>query len=487
MAKNTRIVRNSLLKSSLSIKSIQSSVTKFRDGILKARGSSAKIAQTTSESNKFKQTLIGKDNEYFRKRREGIARKQREDELEATTVGGAIRRQGNVIAKSTRGFLGRILDFIGVLLLGWLLNTLPGIIKAVGALIKNMRKLVNILTGFVDGIRDILSSIGGAIDGFLGNFRKQDYDKQKQELDENLTKAEQGYAKMNDNLVTATLPFQDLSNFGLTEEDLKEEPDEIERLKNEQEGGEEETEDDTETDQTQNVKGQQTTDPNDNFVQRQPSFIKTEAQRNAEIENEQGADSELNSGISSLQTPLLQKLNSEELPKNIEGLEKGIQIGGLDSIKNNASSGGDNSVEVEQARGKEERENFSVGGKVEGQSGIDNVLAKLTSGEFIMTKETTERIGASFFEKLNKGGKLDDMIKPNADMIEEIQTQLVDKTTKIQSLAKKRKGSTIMMIENRTTQTSAPPNPPMKSQSISIPAIKDKSLKEFHHILHRYT
>ena len=104
-----------------------------------------------------------------------------------------------------------------------------------------------------------------------------------------------------------------------------------------------------------------------------------------------------------------------------------------------------------------------------------------------MTKETTERIGASFFEKLNKGGKLNDMIKPNEDMIQEIQTQLVDKTEKIQSLAKRRKGSTIMMIENRTTQTSAPPNPPMKSQSISIPAIKDKSLKEFHHILHRYT
>ena len=67
MAKNTRIVRNSLLKSSLSIKSIQSSVIRFRDGILKARGSFAKIAETTSETNKFKQTLIGKDNEFFRK------------------------------------------------------------------------------------------------------------------------------------------------------------------------------------------------------------------------------------------------------------------------------------------------------------------------------------------------------------------------------------------------------------------------------------
>ena len=484
MAKNTRIVRNSLLKSSLSIKSIQSSVIRFRDGILKARGSFAKIAETTSETNKFKQTLIGKDNEFFRKRRESIARKQREDELEATTVGGAIRRQGNVIAKSTRGFLGRMLDFIGVLLVGWLLNTLPGIIKAVGALIKNMRKLVNILTGFVDGIKDILSSIGGAIDGFLGNFRKQDYDKQKQELDENLTKAEQGYAMMNDNLVKATLPFQDLSNFGLTEEDLQDEPDEVARLKEEQEGGEEETDDETEmeTDQTQNVEGQQTVSSEGIAI-----GDTTDTSQDTSVQESQTEDNQLNSGIAKLQTPLLKELNDGELPKNVEGLEKAIKIGGLDSVKNVALSGGDDSVEVDQARGKEERENFNDGGKVEGQAGIDNVLAKLTSGEFIMTKETTERIGASFFEKLNKGGKLNDMIKPNEDMIQEIQTKLVDKTEKIQSLAKRRKGSTIMMIENRTTQTSAPPNPPMKSQSISIPAIKDKSLKEFHHILHRYT
>ena len=44
---------------------------------------------------------------------------------------------------------------------------------------------------------------------------------------------------------------------------------------------------------------------------------------------------------------------------------------------------------------------FNKGGKVEGRPGIDNVLAKLTSGEFIMTKETTERIGSNFFDAVS--------------------------------------------------------------------------------------
>ena len=95
-----------------------------------------------------------------------------------------LRRQGTLVAKSTRGFLGRILDFIGVLLLGWLINTLPAIIKMVGELIKKMRQLVNILTGFVEGIKDVLMGIGGILDGFLGRFKREDFDKPKNDLTE---------------------------------------------------------------------------------------------------------------------------------------------------------------------------------------------------------------------------------------------------------------------------------------------------------------
>ena len=194
MSNNRRIVNNSLLKSSISIKSIQNSVTKFSAGILRARSSAGEIAEITNENNKFKQSLIGRDNEFFRKRREGVARKVREDELEATTVGGVLRRQGTLVAKSTRGFLGRILDFIGVLLLGWLINTLPAIIKMVSELIKKMRQLVNILTGFVEGIKDVLMGIGGILDGFLGRFKREDFDKPKNTPPKSAPNVEQPFA-----------------------------------------------------------------------------------------------------------------------------------------------------------------------------------------------------------------------------------------------------------------------------------------------------
>ena len=53
------------------------------------------------------------------------------------------------------------------------------------------------------------------------------------------------------------------------------------------------------------------------------------------------------------------------------------------------------------------------GGKVRGPKiNKDVVPAILTPGEFVMTRETTDRIGASYFEALNKGGMVDKSITP---------------------------------------------------------------------------
>ena len=86
MAENKRIVRNSLLKSSSSINNIQKSVINFGAGITKANTSASKIVQITSDANRFKRTLIGRDNQFFRKRREAVLRRQREDELELSLI-----------------------------------------------------------------------------------------------------------------------------------------------------------------------------------------------------------------------------------------------------------------------------------------------------------------------------------------------------------------------------------------------------------------
>jgi len=166
--------RNSLLKSSISINSIRTSVTKFTKGLLNTRETASEIVNKTRENNIFKQKIISRDNLFFRKRQENVRRKQREDELEASGISGAIKRQGTVIAKSTKGFLGRILDFFGIVLIGWFVTSLPKILDALGGLINRIKKVVGLLTGFITGITGFLFSIGQGITEALQKLPKID-------------------------------------------------------------------------------------------------------------------------------------------------------------------------------------------------------------------------------------------------------------------------------------------------------------------------
>ena len=166
--------RNSLLKSSISINSIRSSVTNFTKGLLKSRETASEIVTKTRGSNVFKQRLISRDNILFRKRRENVRRKEREDELEASGISGMIKRQGTVIAQSTKGFLGRILDFFGIVLIGWFVNTLPNILKSLGNLINRIKKVTGFLANFVTGVTDFLFSFGLGISQALQKLPKVD-------------------------------------------------------------------------------------------------------------------------------------------------------------------------------------------------------------------------------------------------------------------------------------------------------------------------
>ena len=63
-----RARRNSLLKSSLSINSIRNTVVNFTKGLVSSRETATEIVKKTNENNKFKRTLIGKDNGFFEKK-----------------------------------------------------------------------------------------------------------------------------------------------------------------------------------------------------------------------------------------------------------------------------------------------------------------------------------------------------------------------------------------------------------------------------------
>ena len=216
--------RNSLLKSSISINSIRSSVTNFTKGLLNSRETASEIVTKTRESNIFKQRLISRDDILFRKRRENVKRREREDELEASGISGMIKRQGTVIARSTKGFLGRILDFFGIVLIGWFVNSLPKILKSIGNLINRIKKVVGFLTNFVTGITDFLFSFGLGIGQALQQLPKVDL------LAIN-RKSEEELELSNNNLVRVSNDLIDVGNqyrrggkaVGLTREDGEDE------------------------------------------------------------------------------------------------------------------------------------------------------------------------------------------------------------------------------------------------------------------------
>ena len=207
--------RNSLFKSSISIKSIGDSVQKFSKSLRGARKNADEAIKTIRQKNIFKRSLVRNDDLYFRKRQENIRRKDREDELEASSVQGAPKTQGTILGKSTRGFLGRILDFLGILLIGWAITNLPSIIKGIEGLIKRISSVTGILSLFVDGIKFVLGGIGSIITNALSSLMRFDFLSQKKEIEAGIEGATTGLASSVNEINQASAQFQDPESFGL--------------------------------------------------------------------------------------------------------------------------------------------------------------------------------------------------------------------------------------------------------------------------------
>jgi len=192
-----RLRRSSLRKSSIGIDTIRKSITNLSDGLVSIGKQSSELLKETRKSNLLKSKLIRQDAEFFKRRRENVLRKQREDELEASSVTGVTKRQGNILQKSTRGFLGRILDFVGTLIIGWFLINLPKIIAAFKSLFGLIDRVVGVFTGFVSGMRSFFDGIGAGIDSFLSAFNRFNFLEDDKNIKETFEKTENSLRTLN--------------------------------------------------------------------------------------------------------------------------------------------------------------------------------------------------------------------------------------------------------------------------------------------------
>ena len=418
--------RDALLKSSISINSIRDTVQKFNKGLERAKKNAAEIVKNTKESNLFKKSLISKDNNFFRIRRENIRRKDREDEIEAASLQGPAKQKGSILAKSTRGFLGRLLDFVGILLIGWAITNLPKIIAALSGVIKLIRRVTSILGAFINTIKNIVVGIGQVVSDALSKIPTFDFQKNKQGIEENINRAAGGLAKLDQQLVQTSNDYTDFGN-------------EVEELEKQ---FEEENNENNEDENTNNQQNDQSEEEGIKAQQKTISFnvdkLSSDIKKSESNENEQ-VDPTKN--IKPL--PKTDEMPEMEVKPPEEDIKKEVE-------KNLDTSG----VDTKRILDKE------VSDKVKGvKSETPEVIAGspiINTSNISDTRKTVENIQGNLVSDFNSFlGEQKEQIENIKGSEKNMTTVRKNRPTSVRSKRKK-KGNTVFIVE-KPIQSSASP------------------------------
>jgi len=163
------------ISSPINVGNISKGVNSLKAGLGRVKTSAQGIRSVLFKKTTVKQQAITGKKSLQKRRSENVLRKDQEDLLEASGIKPTIRGTRNAIVDSTKGFLGRILDFVGTLFVGWLLYNLPTIIAMTKDLIIRIQTLFGALTGFVGNLFNVFGDIGHIIGGVLSDIVHLDF------------------------------------------------------------------------------------------------------------------------------------------------------------------------------------------------------------------------------------------------------------------------------------------------------------------------
>ena len=198
--------------SSLNLKAVNKTVSSLSQGLRKSQQSSTMISKSLLESNRDKRKSLSKSSTLFRRRREANRRREKEDIIEASGVMGAVRRTGKVVMRSTKGFLGRILDYLGTVLIGWSVVNLPKIIKMAEDLIMRMRKYFGILQDFTGNIFNNITTFIGNISENITALSNFNFDFFRVEIDKILEKMDNSFTNIRNSVVNVYRTFSSIES-----------------------------------------------------------------------------------------------------------------------------------------------------------------------------------------------------------------------------------------------------------------------------------
>ena len=148
------------MRSTINLDSINKSLSGLTESIKNAQKQSNQISDNVEKRNKVKRDGLAMSSKLFARRRDNNRRREKEDLLEASGVLGAMKASGKVIRRTSKGFLGRILDFVGTIIIGWSILNFPKIIKLAQGVMNRLKKFFGILNKFVNGLSLFFTELG---------------------------------------------------------------------------------------------------------------------------------------------------------------------------------------------------------------------------------------------------------------------------------------------------------------------------------------
>lgn len=200
---------------SIKLDSINKAVDGLTSAVKEANLIASNIGKKVREANVRLRERISNANKDFQKRLDSQRKKQREELIEALGIGGAMRRTGQVIKNTAKGFLGRIMEFLSVVLIGWAVMNIPKIIKGAQSLIGRLKKFYEVGEKIVGDLTQFLTNFGSELSQIFSNLLGFDFKPLQDKISSIMTKLQNDFRSVERGLI------RDVSNLiDLTEDDI---------------------------------------------------------------------------------------------------------------------------------------------------------------------------------------------------------------------------------------------------------------------------
>ena len=198
--------------SSLNLSKVNKAVTGITETVRKSKLLIDNISEKVGKTNERIKTKISDAAKLFQRRQQAVRRKVREDLIEASGIGGAMRRVNKIVSTSTRGFLGRILDFVGTILVGWAIVNIPKIIKLAENLFKRLNKFFKIITGFTDGLVEFFTKFTADLSAIGSSLTQIDFSNIGDQMTNIVTRLQKSFKRMENGFIREVLGFSKMSD-----------------------------------------------------------------------------------------------------------------------------------------------------------------------------------------------------------------------------------------------------------------------------------